>query len=309
MNLWLLITVLSLLFGLIGLFFVLKKLYPKTAWYRVMEIFFTGLFACGVALLLGEMGLLSGHFHEHIKRDIIEIASEEVSIGRGISLDKKKENKTIIKESPYSSSNDKALSPVSDLVDSIITPMLEQPVRYNLEITYDQTIDNLHGKKIMRVKQGSTWVYKNPSGIPMIFPQHIESTMEPIQGIKPEDLFKITEFKVNGKPRSRAMKMEKLEDGRYRFSGTTDLQIKDILIIELEIERINPYQDYLTLWMNVPTKDLKLIYKHPKNLIPRFYVFGFGKIVEEKGISDLNVWRYDGWLLRKQGIILFWTEK
>jgi hypothetical protein len=305
MNEWLLVTVICLLVGILGLIFVFNKLEPENVTYRVMQSIFTGIFVCGVALLFGQLGILSSFSRKQMKMTFGEITTESIYPGKSFETERIKEVKASI------SSMSKVSSTFSDFVENIVYPMLDLPVRYNYEVIYSQKVSKLYGRKIMKVVQSAKWIYKSPSGKPMDTPLYIQNTVGLIDGIKPEDLFKITKFSINGELRSIAVKMEEAQDGRYTFTGACDIQITESTLVELVVEKVILYEDNLILWMTVPTKDIKFTYIHDKNLIPRFYVFGLGKrdAVLEYNEPGLKVWRYDGWLLQRHGLILFWSEK
>jgi hypothetical protein len=106
------------------------------------------------------------------------------------------------------------------------------------------------------------------------------------------------------------MKIDKLEDGRLHFEGFHDFLIENTLHVELIIESIIPFDDKFIFWVNLPSKGLRVIYRHPRGLLPRIYVFGMGELVPELVVSerDLHEWRYDGWLLPRQGFVLSWSS-
>jgi hypothetical protein len=59
-----------------------------------------------------------------------------------------------------------------------------------------------------------------------------------------------------------------------------------------------------------PVHELELILQHPENVIPQVHVFGVGGSAETDPLApeisrpDFHRWKYDGWLLRQQGLIL-----
>lgn len=285
----------------------------KTFYIHVGEFISSALIVFGVTFLLGETELLSKYVQRKTGRTFIDIITQPEYLRKNFNNNRIKEIRIAATQALCIAPVDTGSGSFLNLIENTIYPMLDNPLRYDLEVYYGQQITKVKGKDVLKITHISKWTYKNPRSVPIVYPQIFQNKMEPIDGIKPKDLFKITEFKVNGKQQQFKWSMDLLPDHRYLFSGKWNIEVKEKenVDVELKQEKFIPYQDHFTLWMEVPTKNIKLTYKHPDNFEPRIYVFGLGEkdVILETEESDLHVWKYQGWLLKKHGLLLYWVKK
>lgn len=310
--LWWLITSGCLMGGGVGMYFVILRMEPKDVWVRIAEILLTGLFLSGLALLLGETGLLSKFFHREIGRTFTERIFSQEYMKETFCKDKRRGIRNAAVESLCPDTLVKGPDGLLEVLDTHIYPMIERPMRYNLDVTYHQKVEEIGGKKIIKINHTYFSVYKNPFVKPIVDRLTFENVLDAISGINPEELLKIVKFKVNKRNITFPLEMTANTDGTYTFRGSVEIPIAEKVPVEIELQKIQPYteHDYIAVWMPIPTRDMIFRYKHPGTFVSQHQFFGFGEEEDPKITAqpDYEVWSYKGWLLKKHGLLVYWVE-
>lgn len=305
--------------GVVVLWSLLDKIFKKDEsawrvlkrfwWIHFWEVMLCALVVFGLTGLLGESGVLSEFFKDQVADVFTGIYTDPKYMREHVSPEKIKEIRIVATEALCKVPVEKGPGTFLDLIDNEIYPTLDAPLREGLDVHYEQKIIDVHGGKALEIYNRISWTYRNLSTETILYPQEIQNTMEPVAGITPQGLFTVIKFTVDGETIDLGLKPQAMEDGRFLFKGSYDVRIEETKQVTLITKKIIPLTDHFTVWMNVPTKGVKLTYRHPANFKPRVYVFGMGdgglKQIEET--PERTVWEYDGWLLKKHGVLLNWV--
>ncbi|MCJ7577310.1 MAG: hypothetical protein MUO91_02540 [candidate division Zixibacteria bacterium] len=297
-----------------------SEAYSKAYSLQFCEFVFSGLIVLGLTIFFGEVGILSDYFHKQVARHFTDIIVNPKYLRETFNVPRIKEFRVTATKALCGPDLEEGPGTYLDLIENTLYPMIDSVRRYNLEVYYTlepkKEIEKKAGKRVSKVRQISSWVYTNPAPRPITFVQTIQARMDSIVGEDTDNLLKVTKFLVKRDTIVDTIPItltkERMSDGRYRFTAKPSFLIKKDVSVTVEQEKVLPYDDVITLWMNVPTKDIKVTFLHPSDIDPRLFVYGLGKNPEGEHVvneQQLDVWRYDGWLLRMHGILIYWRHE
>jgi len=295
----------------LGKIFGNKEIQPILRLWSIQffEVLCSALIVFGLAGLLLETPIFSNFFERSIGRIFTRTLTDPSYLRESFSTDRLKQIRNSSIEALAKQPVEAGRGSLLELIENKILPWLNEPIRENLEIRYEQQIINVGGVKALKVYQSTSWNFKNLTNEPISYTQLVDNILEPLPGVKPEDLFRIIKFKVGDQDLASVLRLEKMEDGRFRFKGKFDFKIMGTADVIMVFEKIVPLNDHVTIWVTMPTKGLRFLYIHPPNFKPSIVVLGLGDsgpdLIESRETSKL--WKYDGWLLEKHGIVLTWS--
>lgn len=283
---------------------------PQRVWWvHLTEIVCVGLVVFGLTLLLGESGLFSNFFRRQIGDIFVSINTDPAYMRQNLLPERIREIRIAATEALCQQYVEKGPGSFLELIENDIYPTLDAPVRENLDVYYEHKIIEVGGERALKVYQVSKWTLRNLSTNPIEYVQKVQSTLDPVEGVEPQDLFKIVKFAVGGRDREIYTEPVRTGDERFVFNWSYSFTISGSEEVMVIIERIIPFTNTFTLWMMAPTKGIRFAYRHPPSFRPSIYVFGLGdepvRLLESTG--DYHVWIYRGWLLKKHGVLLQWS--
>jgi hypothetical protein len=295
-----------------------RKEMVQSDWFKsalpVFHMICAAVFACGVTLALGSTGALSKFFHKELGRTFMKTFAPDSKSLRflGSPIIERIRNSAIEAELLRKTPNDTLVKTPDSFfgaLDSIIYPMLNEPWRENLNIIYRQEILDRGNDKVIKIIQTSSWVFKNPRGQAINYPIIVDNLVDTVRNTPLGDLVKIVNFRVEDDSMGFPLVYNR-EKQYVRFTGKFSVAIERSVRVTMTVEKIQPYvkRDLVVAWAIGPTNGMRFEYRHPKHFECDHYFFGFGKEVNcgEEQQEDTKVWCYKGWMLKKQGLFLYW---
>lgn len=190
-----------------------------------------------------------------------------------------------------------------------IEPLLGLPHYEELDITIDNTVIDEHHMLSHR-----TWTATLHSWTDVDMPLKYEKIFRAVDGVKPDELWQVLSFRIDGKPAELPLKPAELTPHGYRVCAghTVHIPADTRVVVEREELLHVPLDDVLQ-WHVSPGRSLKSLRvgcHFDRKVNPRVSCRAFGddlgrsrRIVEKQRYCTLQ---YDGWMLPFQGFVIRW---
>ena len=257
-------------------------------------------------------------FRNIIRREVLEVFSAEKFL-RDVDFVHKYFSKEDIRD--FRTVMTKALAGrvfrhgEDDLLDSVIYPRLEGPIRSDLTITREQSLVRIPtgGSCFFVEETQSVNVHAHSTMSPIPLPLYTE--VDTISGIPDSLLYQLVYFKIDGKSLNPPPSFNIRSSGKIViFDGRTHRNVKDDENWEWKTRKHIPLTDKWISWLSLPTKGVKIKFGYSGLKIdPQLYLFVMGPEdptevePEVPSLRGTREWDYDGWLFRNQGWVLSWN--
>jgi hypothetical protein len=280
---------------------------------RLFRLVIEGIFVAAIGLFLTETRTFKNHMEERLARfGIVERATDREVLGRF-----NRETLLRIERAAQLASMPTPLpAELEELVKALNVmrdPSLVWRTNYRYVLHYKPSMLPKH----YQLYTDLTFEYVNYNETDQIISQMFRMSGCATPNSGEQISYKVHRLEIGGQDILPKLTPEAKTEG-IRRSWTSNI---DVLIppersgrprvrVRYECTDVFPDHNPWMLTMYRPVHELELILQHPENVIPQVHVFGVGGSAETDPLApeisrpDFHRWKYDGWLLRQQGLIL-----